>query len=462
MDLIARPMPLAVAANLPADAAVKRLYNFHHRCIENCQLVRAAIAYGSRDNMELLKSCQGNRKRLEFYGRYDGSCPVDPEILRWFLDRKSPSYEYRVVPKWLHAKVIWWVGEGVYIGSANMTDRAWNANFEAGMFLTEGEIEHFCLTDELDAFFDGLRANSEQLTEKRYEAQLALWKRRDGLVAQLQKLEAQFNSDDPLLKATESPIAVRDPGSECRRYQAFAKEWESTLQHMRDIADRVAENRPAWIGDDVPKGVQADQFLHAYYYQHVRPGSEKDAHERFFDRHRKDPELAVREALQWWRSGDYDYEHEHRTIHNWAPLIRGSFAKDRILSLSEDEWIAAAVRIHSLGDHAAKVPNRLLGLPETQQDADLKKEAFSRWLWKQRSQGGKTVLETLLHVVWGTGDLTKRLWEGCHDTHWKIPHVKTSILGEIIGWANPTRYPPRNMRTSKGLRALGYPVEVNI
>ena len=35
-------------------------------------------------------------------------------------------------------------------------------------------------------------------------------------------------------------------------------------------------------------------------------------------------------------------------------------------------------------------------------------------------------------------------------------------LGEIVGWANPDLFPPRNMRTSKSLRALGYDVKVSI
>ena len=71
-------------------------------------------------------------------------------------------------------------------------------------------------------------------------------------------------------------------------------------------------------------------------------------------------------------------------------------------------------------------------------------------------------MEVIDYVVWGSGDLTRRLWDGCHEPVWKMPHIKTSILGEIIGWANPERFPPRNMRTSKGLRALGYRVDVNI
>ncbi|MEA9931476.1 hypothetical protein [Xanthomonas campestris] len=40
--------------------------------------------------------------------------------------------------------------------------------------------------------------------------------------------------------------------------------------------------------------------------------------------------------------------------------------------------------------------------------------------------------------------------------------MKTSILGELIGWVNPEEFPPRNRRTSKGLRSLGYDVSVDL
>ncbi|MBL8426498.1 MAG: phospholipase [Dechloromonas sp.] len=45
---------------------------------------------------------------------------------------------------------------------------------------------------------------------------------------------------------------------------------------------------------------------------------------------------------------------------------------------------------------------------------------------------------------------------------WAIPHIGLSSLGEIVVWARPDEFPPRNMRTSKGLRALGYNVRIGV
>ena len=54
-------------------------------------------------------------------------------------------------------------------------------------------------------------------------------------------------------------------------WDAFVTEWFATLQILRDIAGTISrdENRPRWLPSDVPMGAQADQFLHAYYYNQV-------------------------------------------------------------------------------------------------------------------------------------------------------------------------------------------------
>lgn len=437
------------------------LVNMHWKCIENCTRVKAAVAYASNDNIDLFRDCFSKSKPLEFYGRYDGSCAIEPLVLRWFLDRKSPSIACRMVPKYLHAKVIWWEGEGVYIGSANLTNRAWNKNYEAGVFMSDPEMRHAGVDDELETFFDRLRQKSRPLTEEMYESQKKLHEARRKVSGELEKIQATFDEKDDWVRGAVNPIEVSNAPADSRRFDRFTKEWNATLQCMRDVAARVSAPsvRPSWIDETVPPGVQADQFLHAYYYRKVREGN-RHPYEEAHERNRKDPEAALSELLIWWRHGDFDITHEQTTIYQWARILRENFAKDRVLSLSEEEWVAAASCVHAIRDHAAKMENQLLGLPSSPQDLEVKTAMFCRWLWGQRSEGGHTCVELVNHVVWGPGEITKRLWEAVHDPKWKFRHVAISTLGEIVGWANPDKYPPRNMRTSKSLRALGYDVEV--
>ncbi|MCP2789049.1 hypothetical protein NK899_23980, partial [Salmonella enterica subsp. enterica serovar Typhimurium] len=71
--------------------------------------------------------------------------------------------------------------------------------------------------------------------------------------------------------------------------------------------------KPGWIDASVAPGVQADQFLHAYYYKQVKDGN-RHPYEEFFVRNSKNPELALRDALEWWHDADFDHSFEERTI----------------------------------------------------------------------------------------------------------------------------------------------------
>ena len=45
---------------------------------------------------------------------------------------------------------------------------------------------------------------------------------------------------------------------------------------------------------------------------------------------------------------------------------------------------------------------------------------------------------------------------------WKIDGLGISALGELVGWALRDRFPPRNGRTSKALKSLGYNVTIHV
>ena len=275
-------------------------------------------------------------------------------------------------------------------------------------------------------------------------------------------LEQQFDKDR-LLPKNHGLVFVDTKRSSEKRFQKFEQDWNDTLQVMRSIASRVSAPgaKPGWIDASVAPGVQADQFLHAYYYKQVKDGN-RHPYEEFFARNSKNPELALRDALEWWHDADFDHSFEERTVYEWSPRLRELLARDRILKLTEQEFVDAVSRVHAIRDHAIKQENEHLGLPDRPQAGDDKVEKFGEWLWRQRSRQGRTMLELLNYVVWGNGSVSARLWNAIRSDDWAIPHIGLSSLGEIVGWARPDEFPPRNMRTSKGLRALGYNVRIGV
>ncbi|HCD4852076.1 TPA: phosphatidylserine/phosphatidylglycerophosphate/cardiolipin synthase family protein, partial [Klebsiella pneumoniae] len=88
--------------------------------------------------------------------RYDHTVPVAPSFLSKLLINTKNNIFCKLVPDCLHSKVIWWKGYGAYIGSANLTDRAWNMNIEAGVFYTESDLYNSDLISQLEDFFDNL------------------------------------------------------------------------------------------------------------------------------------------------------------------------------------------------------------------------------------------------------------------------------------------------------------------
>ena len=80
--------------------------------------VLAAVAYAA-DSALLFEWCWDNKIPIKYYGRLDDGVAVSVPILTYFLERKSPNFVCRLVQHH-HAKVIWWRGVGIYIGSANL------------------------------------------------------------------------------------------------------------------------------------------------------------------------------------------------------------------------------------------------------------------------------------------------------------------------------------------------------
>jgi hypothetical protein len=74
----------------------------------------------------------------------------------------------------------------------------------------------------------------------------------------------------------------------------------------------------------------------------------------------------------------------------------------------------------------------------------------------------RTALQTIHYVLYGgqQTEIPERIFETCYQDDDSVPRLGVSSLGEIVGWVFPDYSPPRNDRTNKALRALGYEVEI--
>lgn len=419
--------------------------------------VKAAIAYGS-DEKTLIQNCLDLGARLDIWMRYDHTVPVAPALLRHLLRCEQRNVFCKLVPDVLHAKVIWWRGYGAYIGSANLTDRAWMTNIEFGVFLSEAELEAGRAIGELEIFFGALDACEEviEITDDLIREQEAIQRLRlklEGSVdSQAKALRSRGVWGGPAFVGGRRAAAVRPK-------EAFIKEWRNGASILLHLAERAPSFRPRWLHEDVPPAWQADQFLHAFYYNHVVDGP---AHpfEDFYKRNYRDPNSAVNAAFRWWSDLESPPSEEDINCHERAPTIRRLLAPSTVSSLSEADLYELLQANHSSRDHIRRMTLEELRLDATAGDSVDRIRAFAHLLYRQRNSARQSFPELLRHVLDGGApeEMPSRLFDAADELG--FAHVGKNQLAEMAGWGRPEQYSPRNGRTSKALRALGFNVKV--
>ena len=435
------------------------LQNIVSNSAENTEEVLAAVAYAT-DGRLLFDWCWNNNIPLKYYGRLDEGVAVYTNVLNSFLKKKSANFVCKLVQHH-HAKVIWWRGVGMYIGSANLTNSAWSKNVEAGCFFSEEEINDVMESD-IRCLFDTLEKNSTPLTEE--------------LVKEMQKRSAALRRNAPdAADFWNSPSFKKWPGlthintkkaSDSKR-DVFLEEWYATLQDLRNIGERVSlsENRPSWINDQAPAGAQVDQFLHAHYYQRTFKGG-KANYKDFFEKNRTHKEEALTEAIEWWRNLPKAPDKEDEMLNTTSPFLQSSLSEKTLFGIDESTFRDICMSVHAVTDYARRVSNKSVNLPSdgTRYSIPQKVDALANRIWNDQSSAGTRVKELLGFILYGgSGEqLPERLWQGVTDSERKIDGLGISSLGEIVGWALPDKFPPRNGRTSKALKSLGYDVTVHV
>jgi hypothetical protein len=333
------------------------------------------------------------------------------------------------------------------------------------VFFTESELIEHGFDSQLERFFDTIDRHAHTLSDE----VLADLKAAEVTTRDFRKYQAELQKEldrKRRIPRVDSLVSADTVSSDIRIRDSFLKEWTDTLQVLRDIGERVSrpEFRPSWIRPDVPKGVQADQFLHAHYYSNVKEGN-ASKHRELYEVHKANPEHALVQAFSWWHKLESPPNEEHRMIYEWSPLLRQLLSKAQLLELSDTEFRDVCWRINAMRDHALRVENVTYGLPRNAPHKDQNQciDLLAKYLLNRKSEGGKSVKEVIYFVLYGgpARDVPTRLWEATYKDYWRIPHLGISSLGEMVGWALPDTFPPRNGRSSKCLTALGYKVTIH-
>ena len=332
------------------------LRDITENCATETEEVLAAVAYATESSL-LFDWCWNHQIPLRFYGRLDDCVAVGIPVLLNFLSKKSSQFVCRLVQHH-HAKVIWWRGVGLYVGSANLTDRAWYKNVEAGCFFCEDEIEDDMAEDVL-ALFATLEEHSTPLTEELLQVMSLRAK-----VLAANKPDPKTFWESPSLKKWPGLVQTAAKSAAEKKRQIFLEEWHSTLQELRDIGAMVSrpENRPVWINGSIPAGAQADQFLHAHYYQRTFDGR-KANYAAFFEVNKGRSDEALAEAMDWWRKLPNAPSSEAEMLNITAPFLQSALSKQRLESMSYAEFHEVCMGVHAIKDYSRRISNKAVGTP---------------------------------------------------------------------------------------------------
>ncbi|HGF5374080.1 TPA: phosphatidylserine/phosphatidylglycerophosphate/cardiolipin synthase family protein, partial [Escherichia coli] len=188
-------------------------------------------------------------------------------------------------------------------------------------------------------------------------------------------------------------------------------------------------------------------------------------YEEDYQNNRKNPQAALMNMLSWWKSLSEPPSHEDINLGINANYIREHLAKNKINTLSEEELHKIFSYTHATMDHVIKMSVDTFGLT-SRISLDKEKRAilFTQWIMKQTNKNGMTIAELLNYVLYdGKQELMwERIYLAGKDDNYKFQHYGINSISEVVGWARPEVTPPRNGRTNKALRALGYPVKIYI
>lgn len=427
---------------------------------DDVECVWAAVAYVT--SLDLLNICKRKSIPMKLYARLDSSNPVSLCVLKAFLE-PDIKYECKLITQHYHPKIIKADNYGVYIGSANLTNEAWNSNnIECGVWIDDNELEDMGISLAVLDILDYIETISNPLTTELY-VKLSKLSERSHL-SEANNEDLQYYSKEVLPHIGNifeglNRIPKKKSSKEEQKIK-FIDEWNNTLELLRKIADLVSQpqNLPSWCSNNAASGVIVDQFLHSYYYEIVREGR-RARHVEFNLKNKSSPENALREAVSWWKSSDKAPHGEDVYINSHAPFLNSSLSNDSLRNMDVDTFSSMMSRVHAFRTLARQTPNEELELPEdTKLEIDERCDIVARWLWNKKNKQNHRITDIIRFVIYGGSieDVPLRIWEVCNNPQKHLPRVGLSTIGEIVGWALPNRYPPRNNRTSKALYALGF------
>ncbi len=422
---------------------------------ENLEFIRAAVAYTTKPS-PLIELAKSRRVTLQLYTLFDGDGFPPRPVLKRFIEETGPGIQLFVTRDYFHTKIYWFGGVGVYIGSANLTDNGWHANLECGVWFDQHDILEQNLEAQLHPMFDTIASRCTAAAPDHMLLIDKLASSRADLSRQRKEFEGMATKMLITLPGQHSPI---DPTKEGSMKATFITEWESTLTILKKIMDfSCTRSRPTWVHQDTHAAFVQDQATEHWYHENIRTVGQ-DQIEILHQINRNRSELALEQLFDQWAT----LAPQDKTVFwtNEAPRLLQACLTPQALAQMNVGIIETLLRhSHSMRETVRHLSRHTLMVAgSTEFEMEDRFRPFAQILASTRNAQGHGLGDVLLYVIWGdakTPRCAERVWDALYDPAWKFPYIAEHTLNELIGYARPDEFPPRNNRVRRTLRALGF------
>ena len=422
---------------------------------EELELIRAAVAYTTSPE-PLIDLAKRRRVPLRLYTLLDGDRFPPLRILKSFIHSTKPSIQLFVTRNFFHPKIYWFEGVGAYIGSANLTDSGWNNNLECGVWFDAAEIDERGMASELEQMFGVIASRCVLAEPAHIKLVESLEGDRKDFAASRREFEALVKQRLSNLPGQDSPI---DPTKTGAPLQRFVQEWEAVSTILTKFTEIARTRRgPVWVDASAHPTFIQDQATELWYLRNIK-GNGLEQVEILHRQNRARIDEVIEEVFTGWE--DLDDPGMWPRLVNEAPRrVADQLGRSRLRNLTIEALIEIIKNSHALPETMKHLSPATLGIRDRSEvPMEERYDRFAEFLSRQQTPSGRSLGEVLDYVIWGddrTRNAAERIWHAVHSSDWRFPYIAEHTLGELIGFARPDEYPPRNNRVRKTLRAIGF------
>ena len=371
--------------------------------------------------------------------------PTNPDALRSLIS--NPDIEIRYYSDAsFHSKLYIFGDKVALLGSANLTRNALLTNQEVVVSI-DSEDPRF---NELASLFSDYWNEAQVLTPGSLDVYEEVYKKYEKARRDVNRIDEETWTKIGKTVFPNIKRGERKKSKENIFLDTYRKTYQETVvafERIKEVYESVGRRKNGFT--NIPIRLEIDSFFSFVRETHATQESWLDQPIGWSDDRKA---LALNHINEWLET---KWPHYDETIcHTNYPRIKKTLGSEKSIKYATyDEIIEALVVLHSFHDRLRFFSGGLNAL----------KNSF------KKSNDISQVKESLIYLLFGTGDIVKRMADLIYDDSYKLSSLtyddsyKLSFFGqagvqELVGWMNKEELPIINGRTTKVFRYYGFDV----